>query len=95
SMFEDGLRFIAYLSKGVFPKITVSTGLASIREVAGKIRYPTSKNTLIKRIGWRLVELEDDKQVRLGTILATLPAKIFRNVDELVEEIKSIKKLSG
>lgn len=95
SMFEDGLRFMAYLSKGAFPKITVSTGLASIREVAGKTRYPISKSMLIKRVGWRLVELEDGKQIRLETVLANLPSKNFKNADELVKEIKSIKKLSG
>jgi uncharacterized protein YecE (DUF72 family) len=95
SMFEDGLRFMAYLSNGAFPKITASTGLASIREVAGKTRYPVSKSMLIKRVGWRLVELEDGKQIRLDTVLANLPSKNFKNADELVDEIKSIKKLSG
>jgi len=44
-----------YLSKGVFPKITDSTGLASVRSVVERTRYPPSKGLLVRRLGWRLV----------------------------------------
>jgi len=95
SMFEDGLRFKEHLSKGIFPKITSSTGLASIKEVVEKTRYPTSKSMLIKRLGWRLVEAEDGKQVRLSTFLVDLPSKTYKNVEELIEDIKSVKKMNA
>lgn len=94
SMFEDGTRFKEYLSSGVFPKITRSTGLESIKEVAGKTRYPTTKSMLIKRLGWRLVEVEEGKQVRLETLLVDLPSKSFDSVDELVKEIQLNKKIN-
>jgi uncharacterized protein YecE (DUF72 family) len=93
SMFEDGLRFIEYLSKGEFPKISSSTGLVSLKDVLEKTRYPTSRSVLIKRVGWRLVEFEEGKQVRLSTFLADLPSKTYRNVEELLRDIKSAKKL--
>jgi len=94
SMFMDGVRFMEYLSKGVFPKITGSTGLASIRSVVERTRYPISKIMLIKKLGWRLVEVEEGKQVRLGTVLANLPAKTYRNAEELLNEIEATKKIS-
>jgi uncharacterized protein YecE (DUF72 family) len=95
SMFEDGMRFMEYLSKGTFPRITGSTGLVSIKGVVEKTRYPIAKSMLIKRLGWRLVEVERGKQVRLESVLADLPSKSFRSADELVDEIRSVKKLGG
>lgn len=94
SMFDDGIRFTEYLSKGVFPKVTGSTGLASIRSVVERTRYPISKSMLIKKLGWRLVEVEEGKQVRLGAVLADLPSKTYRNAEELLNDIKAAEKIS-
>jgi uncharacterized protein YecE (DUF72 family) len=93
AMYEDGLRFMEYLSKGVFPKITGLTGLDSIKSVVERTRYPISKSILVKRIGWRLVEVEAGKQVRLGEFLAELPSKTYKNAEELLNEIKAVKKI--
>ncbi len=95
SMFEDGMRFMEYLSKGTFPRVTGLAGLASVKGVVEKTRYPIAKSMLIKRLGWRLVEVEKGKQVRLESVLADLPSKSFRSADELVDEIRSVKKLGG
>jgi len=84
SMFEDGVRFMEYLAKGTFPKITSSTGLASIKELIEKTRYPTSKSALIKKVGWRLVEVDEGKQARLSTFLDDLPSKSYKNVEDLL-----------
>jgi len=93
SMFEDATRFKEYLLKGTFSKITSSVGLASIREVAEKTRYPISKSMLVKRLGWRLVEVEEGKQARLSTFLDNLPSKTYKNTEELLEDVKSVKKM--
>ncbi|MEM3640642.1 MAG: DUF72 domain-containing protein [Candidatus Bathyarchaeia archaeon] len=93
SMFEDGLRFMEYLTKGKFPKITGSVGLESVKSVAAKTRYPAPKSMLIKKVGWRLVEIEEDKQVRLAELLAELPSKTFKSAEELLNELKAVKKL--
>ena len=93
SMFEDGLRFMRYLSSGTFPKITSSVGLESVKSVIEKTRYPVSKSMLIKKVGWRLVEIEKGKQVRLAELLAELPSKTYKNAEELLKELKATKKL--
>lgn len=90
SMFDDGVRFMEYLSKGVFPKITSSTGLASVRSVVERTRYPASKSVLIRKLGWRLVEVEEGRQERLDSILAGLPSKTYKNVEELIDEIEAL-----
>ena len=89
AMFEDGLRFMEYLSSGVFPKITVSTGLDSVREVVARTRYPASKSVLVKRLGWRLVQVEEGRQVRLETFLDKLPSRSYESADDLFESIKA------
>ncbi|MCS7096052.1 MAG: DUF72 domain-containing protein [Candidatus Bathyarchaeota archaeon] len=87
SMFEDGVRFMHYIRSGVFPKVTGSAGLDSVRRVVEKTRYPIPKSTLIRKVGWRLVEIEEGKQIRLVELLEKLPSKSFKTPDELVEEI--------
>jgi hypothetical protein len=92
-MFEDGIRFMQYLSKGVFPRITVSTGLSSIKEIVQKMRYPISKGMFIKRLGWRLVEVERGKQIRLETLLSSVPSKTYENVEKLVDDVNVTWKI--
>jgi len=93
SMFEDGLRFIQYLSSGKFPKITGAAGLEPVKSVIAKTRYPAPKSMLIKKVGWRLVEIEDGRQVRLAELLAELPSKTYKNAEELLNALKNAKKL--
>jgi uncharacterized protein YecE (DUF72 family) len=94
SMFQDGVHFMKYMAKEAFPKVTRSTGLASIKEIIEKTRYPTSKNVLIKKVGWRIVEVDDGKQARLSTFLNDLPSKSYKNADDLLKDLKSIKHSS-
>ncbi|MEM2385885.1 MAG: DUF72 domain-containing protein, partial [Candidatus Bathyarchaeia archaeon] len=82
AMFEDGLRFMQYLSTGKFPKLTDSLGLESVKSVIEKTRYPAAKSMLVKKVGWRLVEIEEGRQVRLAELLAELPSKTYKSADE-------------
>ncbi|MEM3090488.1 MAG: DUF72 domain-containing protein [Candidatus Bathyarchaeia archaeon] len=93
AMFEDGLRFIQYLSSRKFPKITGSVGLESVKSVIEKTRYPAPKSVLVKKVGWRLVEIEEGKQIRLAELLAELPSKTYKSAEELLKELKVTKKL--
>jgi len=93
SMFEDGLRFTHYLSSGKFPKITGAVGLESVKNVIAKTRYPAAKSMLVKKVGWRLVEIEEGRQVRLAELLAELPSKTYRSVDEVLGALRAAGKL--
>jgi len=61
SMFEDGLRFMTYLENGEFPSLTGVIGLESVRRVMERAHFPMVKSELSKRLGWRIVELEDGR----------------------------------
>ena len=86
--FNDAVRFKHYIEKGSFPSLTENVGLESVREVLSKTRYPASKIMLLKKVGWKLVEIERGKQVRLEKILERIPSKTYNSVDGVMKEIK-------
>jgi uncharacterized protein YecE (DUF72 family) len=90
AMLEDAKRFKQYLSSGAFPKITPQTGLASVKSVIQKTRYPTTKSVLVRKLGWRLVETEQGQQIRLGALLKNLRSKSYNSAEELLTELKSL-----
>jgi len=87
AMFDDAKRFVSRTEKGRFPSLTGATGLESVKTVIEKTRYPLTKSVLIKRLGWRLVELEGGKQIRLSEVLKDLPSKAYRNPEEMLKEM--------
>jgi len=91
AMFEDGVRFTQYMSKNIFPKVTGAIGLGSIMSIVEKMRYPITKNMLIKKHGWKLVEVQKGKQARFETLLTQLPSKSYNSAEELVNELNSAK----
>jgi len=88
AMFQDAVRFQTYLETGEFPKITAGTGLESIKEVVSRTRYPVSKSMLMRKLGWKLVEIREKEQIRLNELLKNLPSKTYENVEEVIREIK-------
>ena len=88
SMLEDGLRFIAYLKKDEFPSLTGAVGLDSARKVMERTRFPIVKSELLKRLGWKIVELEVGRQVRLEGLLRDIPSKKYASMEEVLREIK-------
>jgi len=43
---------------------------------------------LLKKLGWRLVEVEEGKQVRLNELLEDMPSKAYESVEEVLQEVK-------
>lgn len=89
AMFEDAVRFKRYVETGSLPSLTSVVGIDSVREVIEKTRYPITKSILSKRLGWRLIELEQGKQIRLYELLKRVPpSKSYPNVNEVLKEIR-------
>jgi uncharacterized protein YecE (DUF72 family) len=88
SMFDDALRFMHYLETKSFPSLTGAVGLDSVKNVMEKTRYPATKSLLLKKLGWRLVEVEKGKQVRLSELLRGISSKTYGSVEEVLQEIK-------
>jgi len=88
AMFDDGLRFKHYIEMGKFPSLTGTVGIESVKSVIEKTRYPVEKSTLLKRLGWRLVEIEEGKQIRLGELLKEIPSKTYKDFQEVLRGIR-------
>ncbi len=85
---NDSLRFKHYLKTNHFPSLTGAVGLESVRQVIEKTKYPTTKSLLSKRVGWKLVETEENKQIRLNELLKNVSSKTYENVEEVLSEIR-------
>jgi len=90
AMFADGIRFMHFIETGRFPSLTEAVGLESVKSVIQKTRYPTTKSLLLKRLGWRLVELEEGEQTRLGELLKNLPSKSYEGIEEVLQELRKL-----
>lgn len=90
SMFEDARRFAFFVNNGYFPLLTGSFGIDSAKSIISQVRYPTTKNTLISRIGWRLIDLDEEKQIRLDELLTKIPMKTYNSPDEVLSELKAL-----
>lgn len=88
SMFDDGFRFMRFLETGCFPSLTGVVGLESVRSVLEKTRFPVAKSMLLKRLGWRLVEVEANVQVRLEELLKDVQSTTFNSISEVLQEIR-------
>jgi len=88
SMLDDSLRFKHYLKTNRFPSLTGAVGLESVRLVIEKTRYPATRSLLLKKVGWKLVETEENKQIRLNELLKNVPSKQYVNVEEVLQEIR-------
>jgi len=88
AMFDDGLRFKHYMETGEFPSLTGAVGIESVKSVIEKTRYPVEKSTLLKRLGWRLVEIEEGKQIRLSELLKEMSSKTFKDTQEVLRGMR-------
>lgn len=88
SMFDDARRFLFFMEKGYFPPLAGSYGLDSVKAILNRTRYPATRSALIRKVGWRLVESEDGKQMRLSELLTKIPAKAYRGPDEVLRELR-------
>jgi len=85
-MFKDAARFRNYKDSGKFPMVTKSVGLDSLAEVINEDAiFPSSKEDLISRHGWKVIDLTPTNRVRAFDLLQNLPEKTYHIVDDIVQ----------
>ncbi len=92
-MYKDAARYGTYKEKGEFPPVTESFGLASLEEVLMEDSvFPSSRRELLKKQGWKLIDLTPTRRVRASTFLERLPIGTYKSLEEVVQsiELKSI-----
>ncbi len=85
-MYKDAARYKTYKEKGEFPPVTNSIGLASLEEVLREDSvFPVSKRELIKKQGWKLIDLTPKRRVHASTLLSKLPSGTYKNIEEVIQ----------
>lgn len=93
-MYKDAARFAAFKRTGVFPKVTGGEGLSSLDEVLREdAKFPLSRDELLRRQGWKLIDLADSKRVRASVFLRQLDDRVYRTRAEVVATLSPLRGL--
>ena len=89
-MNTDALRFKHYKSTGNFIPISAYTGLDSVRAVLSEDTvFPSTKKSLIKDQGWKVVDLTSEKRVHLSDLLSKIPEKTYTSLKEVMSALEA------
>jgi len=93
-MYKDAARLKVYKQTGEFPMVTKSISLSSLAEVLSEdAKFLTTKQKLISKQEWKLIDLTRDKRVRASVLLEKLPDRTFRSLDDVIAEFS--RKFKG
>ena len=88
-MYKDAARFLTFKRTGTFPSATAQRGLASLTAVLRPdARFPTTKDDLVREHGWKVFDLNEQRRAHARVLLAALPDRTFRRLDEVVRELE-------
>jgi len=90
-MYKDAARFKIYKQTGEFPMVTKSMGVDSLAEVLREdTEFPSVKEELIRRQGWKLIDLKKDTRVHASYLLEMLPEKTYTRISDIVQQLESL-----
>ena len=91
-MYKDAARFTAFKRTGSFPPATSARGLASLEEVLRPdARFPATRDALVQEHGWKVVDADERTRIHATAILAALPGRSFRDLDEVLAELRKVE----
>ncbi len=92
-MYSDAARMHVYEKTGHFPRVTQSSGVASVVEVLkDDLQFPVTTSLLRQSHGWKVCEWTPNKQCHLSEILNQVPEKTFHNVADLETDLRQISR---
>ena len=90
-MNNDALRFQQHLKTGHFLPVTSGIGADSAKEVLVQdATFPSSKSQLIKKQGWKVIDVKQNQTAHLYEFLNSIPDKNYLNINEVVKELKIV-----
>ena len=92
-MYKDAARLKTYKQTGKFPMITRSTGIGSLEEVLSEdAAFPTTKQDLIHKQGWKLFDVTETERTRAGEYLERLPDGTYNDLTEVTDKLASMTR---
>ncbi len=95
SMFDDSKRFLSLVKEGRIPPLREKKGLEAVGDLLSRIVYPSTKSAISKKVGWNLIETVEGRQIRLSELLDDLPSRTYKNVEDLLSELRKRRLSEG
>jgi len=90
-MNSDAIRFQQHLVTGKFLPATSAVGVDSAKAVlAEDARFPSSKSELIKKQGWKVIDVKQNQTAHLSDFLSGIPDKNYSDINEVVKALESV-----
>jgi uncharacterized protein YecE (DUF72 family) len=87
-MYKDAARFKIFKETGQFPSVTGTTGQQSLKKVLVEDTiFPSTKQELINKQGWKVIDLTKNQRVHASVLLEKLPDRRFGNIKEVIANL--------
>jgi hypothetical protein len=91
-MYKDAARLKVFKDTREFPMVTPNEGLESLREVLSEdCTFPTSSVDLIKRQGWKMIDLTSERRIRAAIVLEKLPNRQYFSVGDVITTLGDLE----
>lgn len=88
AMYLDAARMERFLKRGELPPVTSKFGVDSLEEVLRDARFPATKQELVRRHGWKLIDIDPKTRVPASVILKQLRKDVYASLEELIAELR-------
>ncbi|MEM2188458.1 MAG: DUF72 domain-containing protein [Nitrososphaerota archaeon] len=88
AMYLDAARMEKFLKSGELPPATSKFGIDSLEEVLRDARFPAAKQELVRKHGWKLVDVDPRTRVPASVILKQLRRDMYNSLEEVIEELR-------
>jgi len=89
SMYLDAARMERFVKTGELPPVTKSYGIDSLAEVLADAKFPMTKEELVRKHGWKLIDVDEKTRVPASVILKQLRRKHYQSLEEVLRELRS------
>ena len=91
-MYKDAARLKVFKDTREFPMVTPNEGLESLREVLSEdCTFPTSSVDLMKRQGWKMIDLTSERRIRAAIVLEKLPNRQYFSVGDVITTLGDLE----
>jgi len=95
SMYLDAARMEKFVRTGELPSVTRSYGVDSLAEVLADAVFPATKEELVRKHGWKLIDIDPETRVPASVILKQLRRKRYLRLDEVIRELRARFEKNG
>ena len=88
-MYLDAARMERFVKTGELPPVTKSYGIDSLAEVLADAKFPMTKEELVRKHGWKLIDVDEKTRVPASVILKQLRRKHYQSLEEVLRELRS------